>query len=396
MALDINQFRTRLNETKVECEVCHYRGHSLIAHLQTKHTMSAGQYRKLYSDKPLASKVLSELLRRVGRDQLLTDDLAQIVEGFEFKTERLGAEFEKIGAKWKATSQQMELIGPVDEYFEFDANVRLIAYAMTHCLNLFSEGPTGCGKTEGFIQAHVRAKRPYKQVNMHGDVTVSNFIGMEKATPQKGTYFDYGDLPRAMGYPNGQAGPILPGYTLIVDEVDYTPPPIAASLNPVLSRLRTLHVPETGETLIAQPGFNVMATANTGGKGDNQGQYTGTEVLNTAFLDRFPIKLRADYLGWEEGQPKRPIIEEGMLRHRFPGAEQSEITQMVKMANEVRIAFKMGQLAVTMSTRKLVDYFKMRLELNDKKMALSATLTNWLSDDDRVLVEQVLTRCGIN
>lgn len=395
MALTIDQFRERVSDTRVRCQLCKFRGHSLIAHLQNSHQMSAGQYKKLYPDSSLVSKAASEILRRLNRTPLNTDDLGSILQAFEFKQESLERDLVVIGAKFTVDASQAALIPEVDEFFEFDRNIKLIAYAMANSLNIFSEGPTGCGKTEGFIQAHARARRPLKRVNMNGDVTVANFLGMEKATPQKGTYYDYGALPTAMGYPNGSAGPILPGYTLVVDEVDYAPPQIAAVMSSVLERARTLFIPETGETLVAQPGFNVAATANTGGKGDAQGVYTGTEVLNTAFLDRFPIKLKADYLGWEAGMPKEPDKEEEMLQRRFPRVDQKEIAAMVKAANEVRTAFKQGTLSVTMSTRKLVDYFGLNFALRDRKMAIQAVLTNWLSEDDETLVQQILTRCGV-
>lgn len=393
--MDINQFRDRLASTKVKCELCAYLGHSVIAHLQATHGLSANQYREQFPSARLVSHVVSELMRRLGRDSLSTDDLGELIEAFDFDNSNVYAELEKIGARFATTVEQTAFIGEVDSYFVFDEQVKLIAYGMRHCKNIFNEGPTGCGKTESFIQAHARAKRPFKQVNMHGDVTAANFIGQLKANPQKGTYYEYGDLPAAMGYPLGLNGPVQPGYTLIIDELDYTPPQIASVLNPVLSRQRQLHLMDTGETIVAREGFNIMATANTGGKGDLQGNYTGTEVLNTAFLDRFPIKLKADYLGWVDGLPAHPEVEVGMLKQRFAKVPEADLKAMVKAANEIRVAFKAGNLAVTMSSRKLVDYFRMSIELNDWPLARRATLINWLTDDDRALVDQMLTRCGV-
>lgn len=395
MPLDINQFRDRVDETKVVCEICKFRGHSLIGHLETKHNLTPGQYKKLYPMGLVASKVVSELIRRLDREPLTTEDLGLLIKGFEFKQGTENAELERVGASFDKTPEQAEWIPSVDSMFVFNDDIKVMAYGLSMGMNMFSEGPTGCGKTEGFLQLHARANRPCKQVNMHGDVTVANFVGQTKASPAKGTWFEYGDLPKAMGYPNGLAGPVTPGYSLIVDEIDYTPPQIAASLNPVLSRQRLLHIPETGETLEAQRGFNIMATANTGGKGDSQGVYTGTEVLNTAFLDRFPIKLKTDYLGWVGGLPKNPGVEERMLKERFPKAPSMEVAAMVKLANEIRVTFKQGGLPVTMSTRKLVEYFGVRQALGNKTLALEVTLLNWLGDDDKELVFQIMKRCGV-
>ena len=177
---------------------------------------------------------------------------------------------------------------------------------------------------------------------MNGDVTASHFVGAMRASPEKGTYYYYGVLPRAMKY----------GATLLVDEVDYTPPHIAAVMNSVLEGKRVLYLEETGETIHAAEGFTVIATGNTGGKGDADGMYTGTEVLNTAFLDRFPIKMRMDYMHHEH--------EEELLTTRFPTEKASDIKKMVRAANEVREAFKQGQISLTFSTRKLLDYFELK------------------------------------
>ena len=73
----------------------------------------------------------------------------------------------------------------------------------------------------------------------------------------------------------------------------------------------------------------------------------------------------------------------------------SEIFKLVKVANEVRLAFKNGGLAVTMSTRKLVDFFGLRIALDDVKLALQAVLLNWLTEDDRALVLEICQRVGV-
>jgi len=191
----------------------------------------------------------------------------------------------------------------------------------------------------------------------------------------EGTYFDYGVLPWCM----------MHGVPLIIDEVDYMPPQIGATLNSVLDS-GTVFIPDTNETIEATPGFFIIATANTGGKGDKFGAFTGTEVLNTAFLNRFRMKLKCDYLEQEH--------EVAMLSGRFPNAETSDIKRMVQAAFEIREAFKQGNLGVTFSTRQLIGYFEMRDDL-EARDALDLTMLNWLDEDDSQLVIEILKRVQV-
>lgn len=253
---------------------------------------------------------------------------------------------------------------------------RPIRIGITQGLNIMLHGPTGCGKTETVAQIAHRLSHPFIRINMRGDVTSSTFLGRLKI--DLGDKFLYGALPRAM-----QSGSIL-----LIDEIDYTPPHIAAVLNPVLERHGKLFIPETGETIDPAPGFSVIATANSGGKGDATGIYTGVEVLNTAFLDRFAINLKMDYLP--------DVIERGMLEKRFPKILPSQIADAVALATEIRAAFKNSQLTTTLSTRKLIDLFTLVSQGFTIEKALDLVLLNWLDDDDLNLVKTFVDRIGFS
>ena len=135
--------------------------------------------------------------------------------------------------------------------------------------------------------------------------------------------------------------------------------------------------------MVAKDGFILICTANTGGKGDSQGVYTGTEILNTAFLDRFGIKMKLEYLPQEE--------ERRMLASRFPAENAKEIETMVRLATEIRSAFERGILAVTLSTRRLIEYFELKTVLGDGE-AMRLCLLNWVDKDDEQLVRDVVSR----
>lgn len=377
MAITVEQFRDQIHKSRVACALCGIEYHSLVQHLLDSHKMSPGQYRKEFPTSKLASPVVSELIRRLDRRSVPTDSLEPHLEMFAAKGSSSNDILKTVGSKLPPVDPKFNYLIPVqDPFFEFEDDLRVYLYALAACKNTYIEGPTGCGKTEVLLQIHAAMGRPVFRVNMRGDVTAATFIGEKDADPTKGTYFTLGVLPLAM-----QAG--IP---LIVDEVDFTPPHIAATLHPALEGNRKIFIPEANQYFQAAPGFTVLATANTGGKGDSVGNYTGTEVLNAAFLNRFSLKVKKDYL---------PIPKEiAMLEARFPTVTKSTITNLVKACAEVRVSFKQGSLSVCYSTRTLIEYFN-ALPALGSELAMRSIFSSWLDDDDFVLVANLFDRCSV-
>lgn len=310
----------------------------------------------------------------MDRRSKTTQDLETVAINF-LGAKDWSSELEALGKVYQNTPETALLIPEKNPDFDLPEEAKMLAYAANKGMNVYVQGPVGCGKTDGVEQVLSRMKRPCKRINMNGDATTANFIGQMKANAQ-GTYYDYGVLPLAM----------KGGYPLLCDEIDFTPPQIGAILHPVLESKKVLFIPDTNETIHAQPGFCVFATANTGGKGDGRGVYTGTEILNTAMLDRFPIKLNWSYL---------TIDRELSLISKHTTVANDELAKLVKVAAEIRTAFMQGNLSVTFSTRKLLDYIALRGSF-PKEMAVRAVLLNWLDVDDEPLVQAILNRVGFN
>lgn len=392
--MTIDDFRGRIAEAKVECLICHERMQSLLSHLREVHNLSPKAYRAQFGERTrLSSPIIAELLRRLDRAPQSDRNFEAHVELYTYDPGKDKESLAEAGVAWRKKFGQIlpemtHLIPPIDEYFEFSSNAPEIVDSLLFCKNVMVTGPTGSGKTQELQQVMARMGIPRIRANMHGDVTVKNFLGSKEGDPNRGTFFRYGDLPTAMGYPEGIASRMRPGIPLIVDEVDYTPPHISATMNaPAEEAERSLHLMETGESLLAKPGFTMLATANTGGKGDDVGQYTGTEVLNTSFLDRFSVRLRGSYLP--------PEKEEEMLVRRFGATDRAHIKKMVQVANEVRVAFQKGEMALTMSTRKLIEYFDQKARKGHDR-ALDQTLMNWFSTrEDYELIASILRRVGV-
>lgn len=370
--LTIDEFRDSVRKSRVECCICKHSAHSLVAHLREAHKLSPGQYRKQHPNAQVASPLAQELLRSVTRTtRSSTVDLRTEQQRFlsvvagQTGSDALDSFASQLG--WFAPDSALkEFIPRTNVNFEFTANAAHLAMAFLVGRNVFVSGPPGCGKTEEVQQVMSYLKIPCPRANMNGEVTYGSFVGMMKANSQ-GTYFQPGLLPRAM----------LGGYPLLLDEIDFTPPNIGAVLHPVLEKGRSLYISETGEHIVAKRGFMVFATGNTGGRGDQDGSFAGTEVLNSAFLDRFSVKLKADYLS--------QASEEALLRRSFPGISAGFCKRTAQFAQEVRAAVRTDSLSVNWSTRKVLDFAEFSLSIGSTA-ALDLTLYNWLDGEERNLV----------
>lgn len=379
--LTIDELRKQVRDHRPTCLECGHKAHSLISHLREAHSMSAGQYRKKYPDSILASPMVIELLRSLGKEPVnnpaskLSSMVPYFNKGAELDSVLL-AEWKTKLSWFKAPPESHIYIPGQNPHFSFSANANIIAMAFAIGRNAFISGPTGCGKTEEVKQVFNRLGIPLRRANMHGDVTYGTFVGSMKANAT-GTYFEYGLLPHAMKH----------GYPILLDEVDFTPPNISSVLFPVLEKDAELFIPETGEHVKPTKGFCVYATGNTGGKGDGAGSFTGTEVLNTAFLDRFSFKLNADYMD--------SATEQKVVLATHPHMNKEFVKRAVAFATEIRVAFKNGDLAFTWSTRKLLDFMEF-VESLGVAGALDVTLRNWLDKDDTPFVDNLYKKVALD
>jgi len=137
------------------------------------------------------------------------------------------------------------------------------------------------------------------------------------------------------------------GKTLIIDELDFASPDIWGELHQFFdgrTNETTIYI-NGPEVIRKHPKFRVIATANTFGNGENQMEFSGTQLLNTAFLNRFSYKIELDYL-------KADKEVEAVLKHI--GAMDTEaLTKMVTIAGKIRTDKKAGVLTRGISTRDL-------------------------------------------
>jgi cobaltochelatase CobS len=311
-----------------------------------------------------------------------SNEIKKLVEDIIFKSyldKRISSQASEpqseISLSDETIPQNSAFIPKIDPNYHFDTYAtKVIRSALSMHENLYVYGDTGCGKTTHLEQVCAVLNRGLIRINPHDGITREMFLGGMKLINHE-TIFVEGALPTAMRN----------GYVFLVDEISFLPPNLAAILNPIGEKNGKLYIPETSEWITPAPGFCIFATDNTGGKGDRTGNYTGTEVQNTATLDRFAFCLKMDYL------PQDKELE--MLQNRFSTFQnRDEFEKMLTFARDIRSAFSRGELSITLSTRKLIKFFDQRENNFTISEALNNTILSWLDEDDETLVKTMIDR----
>jgi MoxR-like ATPase len=148
-----------------------------------------------------------------------------------------------------------------------------------------------------------------------------------------------------------QNGPVVVamerGAVLLLDEVDLGSNKMMC-LQPVLEG-KPIYLKKINKVITPMPGFNIVATANTKGKGSDDGRFIGTNIMNEAFLERFSITMEQEYpsLKTEEKILTNVLGSSGIENKDF-------VTKLVQWADVIRKSFYEGAVSEIISTRRLV------------------------------------------
>jgi len=163
------------------------------------------------------------------------------------------------------------------------------------------------------------------------------------------------------------------GCTLLLDECDLGSNKLLA-LQPVLEG-KGVFLKKINKWITAKPGFNVMATANTKGKGSEDGRFIGTNILNEAFLERFAITIEQPYA---TVATETKIIKGAMKKY---GAVDNEFADnLVTWADVIRKTFYDGGVDEVISTRRLDHIVKAFAIFGDKMKSIELCVARF--DDD--------------
>ncbi len=238
---------------------------------------------------------------------------------------------------------------PVVKPYRFPAAlVEEIAIGLRLDLNILLVGPTGCGKTSLPVQIAAVLGRPCVRFGMDGETRVSHLRGQQRPAAEDGVLtlrFSPGMLAQAM----------REGWWIVLDEFEAASPAVLFTLQNVLEEGgRSLLIPETGERIEAHPEFRVFATSNTiGFRSRARSRHAGTNVMNTALVDRFGMVIAVDY-------PKREEEEERIKVHVPKLVEDEKGAFMV--TGVCRVAEKLRQddrFRADFSTRRCIQWARL-------------------------------------
>lgn len=224
----------------------------------------------------------------------------------------------------------------------------------------FVTGMSGNGKTFSIEQACAATKREVIRVNFTIETDEDDLIGGFRLV-NGDTKFFKGPVIRAMEM----------GAVLLLDEIDLGNPAKIMCLQSILEG-NGYFMKKTGEYITPAPGFTVIATANTKGKGSEDGRFIGTNVLNEAFLERFPITCEQEY--------PSVATEKKILNRVFEGLgvnDEGFVSKLVDWADIVRKTFADGGVDEVISTRRLVHIAKAYSIFNDKMKAIEMCINRF-------------------
>ena len=155
---------------------------------------------------------------------------------------------------------------------------------------------------------------------------------------------------------------------LLLDEIDLASNKILC-LQSVLEG-KGVFLKKIGKYINPKAGFNVIATANTKGKGSDDGRFVGTNILNEAFLERFPVTFEQDY--------PAATVETKILINC--GADQEFADNLVKWAGVIRKTFFDGGVDEVITTRRLVHIVQAYQIFGDRLDAITKCVNRF--DDD--------------
>ena len=228
----------------------------------------------------------------------------------------------------------------------------------------FITGLSGNGKTFGVEQVCAQSGRELIRVNITIETDEDDLIGGFRLVDGN-TVWHNGPVVEAL-----QRGAIL-----LLDEIDLASNKILC-LQPVLEG-KGLFLKKIGQYVSPKAGFNVIATANTKGKGSDDGRFIGTNVLNEAFLERFPVTF-------EQAYPSIKIEEKLLTLHgQSVGVNDSDfIKRLVDWADIIRKTFYDGGIEDIISTRRLVHIIRAFSIFKDKAKAIQVC-TNRFDDETK-------------
>ena len=233
----------------------------------------------------------------------------------------------------------------------------------------FITGLSGNGKTLSVEQACAQTKRELIRVNITIETDEDDLIGGFRLV-NGATVWHNGPVIEAL-----QRGAIL-----LLDEIDLASNKILC-LQSILEG-NGVFLKKIGQFVRPSAGFNVIATANTKGKGSDDGRFIGTNVLNEAFLERFPVTFEQEY-----PTPSNEVkillgVAASVGKH-----DEDFVKHLCDWADIIRKTFFDGGIEDLISTRRLVHIVRAYGIFGDKHKAINVCINRFDAETKQAFIE---------
>ena len=233
----------------------------------------------------------------------------------------------------------------------------------------FITGLSGNGKTFGVEQACAQLNRELIRVNITIETDEDDLIGGFRLVDGATVWHD-GPVIQALNR----------GAILLLDEIDLASNKILC-LQSILEG-KGVFLKKIGKFVKPAKGFNIVATANTKGKGSDDGRFIGTNVLNEAFLERFPVTFEQDY--------PAPTTESkilGGIAAKLGVTDTDFCKRLVDWGDIIRKTFYDGGIEEIISTRRLVHIVRAFSIFGNKQKAIQTCINRFDDETKQAFLE---------
>jgi len=228
----------------------------------------------------------------------------------------------------------------------------------------FITGLSGNGKTFSVEQACAQLGRELIRVNITIETDEDDLIGGFRLV-DGATVWHNGPVVEAL----------TRGAVLLLDEIDLASNKILC-LQSILEG-KGVFLKKIGKVITPAPGFQILATANTKGKGSDDGRFIGTNVLNEAFLERFPVTFEQEY---------PTVATETKILNKLCD-DENFCKRLADWADIIRKTFYDGGIEEIISTRRLVHIVKAYNIFGDKAKAIEVCVNRFDDETKQAFME---------
>lgn len=229
-----------------------------------------------------------------------------------------------------------------DYIFREDILMRAL-YALVTNQRMYLQGHTGSGKTTLLEQIAAHLNYPFVRINFDSEITRMDLIGRDTLVQEDGTTtskFVEGLLPQMMQQP----------CIGCFDEIDFCRPDVAYVMQSALENNSLRLTEDAGREIKPHPMFRMFATGNTVGQGDEHGMYQGARPQSLAFLDRFTVWAKVEYLSAKERL--------ALIKANAPSLVDNVAETINKYTTEHLEGFTTGKILQPISPRGMIAVAK--------------------------------------